>query len=67
MGMEMGHDNEVIKVINRRASCRGFSGKRIPTELLETIIDAGIRAPTGGDFQAYSIIQIEEKQHEMNA
>jgi len=60
--MEMGCDNEVLKIINKRASCRGFRGKGIPADLLETIIDAGIRAPTRGEFQAYSIIQIEDKE-----
>jgi nitroreductase len=54
------YPNETLKLLNHRASCRSFSDKKIPAEILELILESGIHSPTGGNLQPYSIIKIEE-------
>jgi nitroreductase len=51
--------NETIRLLYERGSCRVSREQKIPTELLETVLGAGLHAATGGNLQPYSIIQIE--------
>ena len=53
------YPNETIKILLERGSLRNFTDRKIPPEILETILEAGMRAPTGGNLQPYSIIKIE--------
>lgn len=55
-----GCENEIIRLLLGRASLRKFIDKRVPTDVLHTILRAGIHAPTGGNLQPYSIIKIED-------
>jgi len=57
---EREYPNETMGVLYERASCRAFSEKKISRKLADTIIGAGLRAPTGGNLQPYSIIRIED-------
>ena len=59
------YPNETLKLLYERASCRSFKNKKIPPEVLEYILGAGIHAPTGGNLQPYSIIKIEKKAIKM--
>jgi len=50
-----------IRLLLERGSCRIFTDKKIPAKVMEQVLEAGIRAPTGGNLQPYSIIRIENK------
>jgi len=54
--------NPTLDLLVRRASCRRFADREIPADILRQVLDAGIRAPTGGNLQPYSIIQIERPE-----
>lgn len=54
------HPNETMKLLIERASCRDFSNKKISSQVLQLILEAGIHAPTAGNLQPYSVIKIED-------
>ena len=58
---EGGYPNETMKLLFERGSCRDFSPRGIPPDLLGTVLAAGAHAPTGGNLQPYSIIKIEDE------
>ncbi len=64
-GVEEQHDaqypNQTLKLLHERASCRSFFDKKIEPEVLQSILEAGIHAPTGGNLQPYSVIKIEKQ------
>lgn len=51
--------NPVIEVINRRISIRSYNPKPIPKEVINTIIEAGNKAPGSGDQEE---VEIEGKK-----
>jgi nitroreductase len=57
---EKDYPNETLRLLNRRASCRSFSAKKIPQKVLDLILETGIHAPSGGNLQPYSIIKIKQ-------
>jgi FMN reductase [NAD(P)H] len=61
MPLNRRYPNQTIKLLLKRASCRAFTNKKIPTDVLQYILKAGIHAATGGNLQPYSIIKIENK------
>lgn len=54
--------NSVINCLMEHRSVRKFKDQQIPDEVLETIIKAGTRAPSGGNLQNYSFIIIDDKE-----
>jgi len=54
--------NETIKTILRRYSCRAFTDKPIPTEDLRTVALAAAAAPSGMNRQPWRIIVLTDKQ-----
>jgi nitroreductase len=56
------YPNQTLKLLFERASCRNFSDKKIPSDVLQFILEAGIHAPSGGNLQPYSIIKIEKDE-----
>lgn len=56
------YPNETIRLLYERGSCRVFRKQKIPPDILETVLDAGLHAATGGNLQPYSIIQIEGEE-----
>ncbi len=56
------YSNETMKLLLERASCRNFSKKKIPHDILQYILEAGIHSPTGGNLQPYSIIKVENSE-----
>lgn len=60
--VEASYPNDVVRVLRERASCRSFREDPIPPDVLRTVLEAGIQAPTGGNLQPYSIIQIENPE-----
>lgn len=56
------YPNETMKLLFERGSCRNFSERKIPRDILRYILEAGIHAPTGGNLQPYSIIVIAKEE-----
>jgi len=54
--------DNIYDIINNRSSCRNFTDEEIPDEVLQRILDAACKAPSGGGFQAYSIIKIKNQE-----
>lgn len=57
--------NDVLKIIDERASCRSFLEKQIPEDILNKVLDAACSSPSGGNFQAYSIIKVTDKEKKL--
>lgn len=53
--------NKTLQLLFRRASCRAFTGKKVPAAVVRNVLEAGIHAPTGGNLQPYSVIKIEKR------
>jgi len=60
MSDQTSENRSVIDVMHAHASCRSFSKEAISEELLETLIEAGTRASTSSNMQAYTIISVDE-------
>ena len=58
--MEKQYENDTIKLLCNRASCRSFLDKEVPENILNKIIECGIHGATGGNLQPYSIIKISD-------
>lgn len=56
------YPNETIKLLYERASCRRFQDREVEEEVLNTILEAGVHAPSGGNLQPVSIIKIRDKK-----
>ncbi len=56
------YPNETMKLLIERASCRNFSDEKIPPDVLQLVLEAGVHAATGGNLQPYSIIKIEDEE-----
>lgn len=54
--------NETLKVLETRRSCRNFKPDMIKDEELQSILRAGIYAPTGKGLQAPIIIAVTDKK-----
>ena len=50
---------EYFTVIEKRFSCRKFQDKKIPKEVLNKVLEAGILAPTACNYQPERIIVVE--------
>lgn len=46
-------ENEVIKAIRNRRSTRKYKDKQISEEELQTLLDAGIQAPSANNSQSW--------------
>jgi FMN reductase [NAD(P)H] len=53
------YPNGTLRLLFERSSCRSFLDKKIPQDILHTVLEAGVHAPTAGNLQPYSIIEIE--------
>jgi FMN reductase [NAD(P)H] len=49
-----------MQLLLERGSCRTFEDRDIPADVLQTVLEAGVHAATGGNLQPYSIIQIQD-------
>ncbi len=48
--------NQAIEALLARSSVRSFTSKKIPSDVLDSILEAAARAPTGGNLQNYTIL-----------
>ncbi|MCD8508576.1 MAG: nitroreductase family protein [Bacillus sp. (in: Bacteria)] len=53
---------ELKDVIHNHSSIRQYEDREVSQELLEEILDAGIRASSSGNMQAYSIVVTRDKE-----
>ena len=53
--------NETLKLLIDRSSCRSFSDRAVPDDVLSIVLEAGIHTATGGNLQPYSIIKITNR------
>ena len=60
--------NEIIKNIMTRQTIREYTSEQVPMELLNVVLDAAIRAPSGRNSQPCHIrvLRSKEKLDEMN-
>ncbi len=58
-----GYSNPTLELLLARASCRSFAGRPIPEDVLRSVLEAGVHAPTAGNLQPYSIIKIENVEN----
>jgi len=54
--------NETIRQLNDRKSTRAFEEKPIPAEAKEAILRAAVMAPTAGNQQLYTILDITDQK-----
>jgi nitroreductase len=70
-GGDMMKENETIKIIKQRRSVRQFSKKQISEDHLQTVINAGLYAPSGGtNFEEdiyFTVIQDKSILHKINS
>jgi len=59
---KVGYPNETMRLLFERASCRSFSDRSVPKDVLRMVFEAGTHAPTAGNLQPYSIISIESPE-----
>jgi len=53
--------NEIIRSLNERKSMRAFEEKEIPAEIKCAILNAAMQAPTAGNQQMYTILDITDQ------
>lgn len=51
--------NEVIQSLMNHCSVRKFQEKPLQPEVLELILNAGIRAATAGNLQLYALLVVD--------
>ena len=54
--------NEVLDAIHARRSTRSFTEQQVEQEKLETLLDAAIWAPSGGNSQSWLFTAIQNKE-----
>lgn len=54
--------NQTLELINNRRSLRAFSDEKIPEDVLRTLKEATLRAPTAGNQMFYSIIEMTDPE-----
>ncbi len=59
-GEARSYPNPTMRLLCERASCRNFARREIPDDVLQQVLVAGVHAPTGGNLQPYSIIQVQD-------
>lgn len=55
-------DNEVLRILKNHKSIRNFDSRKIEKELLNEILETGIRAANAGNLQGYSLIVIDDQE-----
>lgn len=54
--------NQVIQQLKARKSVRVFTNRQIPQEVVTAILEAAVNAPTAGNQQLYTIINVTDPQ-----
>ncbi|MBN1579489.1 MAG: nitroreductase family protein [Anaerolineae bacterium] len=56
------YPNQTMELLFERASCRSFTDDKIPADVLEQVLEAGLHAPSAGNLQPLSIIKFENEE-----
>lgn len=59
--------HQLMEAIKTRRSIRQFADKEIPQNVIDMIFEAGRMAPTGGNSQGISYVQLDKKKAECEA
>lgn len=51
-------ESDIYRLVQERTSCRAYRPDDIPADVLTRVLEAGCLAPSGGGFQALSIIRV---------
>ncbi len=62
MSTDSALSNDTIRQLLHRSTCRSFHDKKIPQDVLASVLEAGQRAASGGNLQPFSIIKIEHQE-----
>ena len=54
--------NEVLKQLKERKSIRVFTDQEISKEVKDAILEAAVNAPTAGNQQMYTILDITDQE-----
>ncbi len=54
--------NEVVDCLLNHRSIRQFEDREIPADIVETLLNAGVRAATGGNLQTYSLFVVDDRE-----
>jgi len=57
----MSKKHPLLESILKRASIRKFKDEKIPDADINLIVECGLRAPTGGNSQLYTLIEVKDK------
>lgn len=55
-------ENQALNNILERHSCKGYKSDPVPQEIIEQIVEAGLKAPSGQNKQSAIIIAITNKE-----
>lgn len=55
-------NNEILKGIKERRSCRSYKAEQIKDTELDTVLEAATYAPTGRNLQAPKIVVVQDKE-----
>ena len=58
----MDSKNHTLEIILQRKSVRNFTDEKVSKEQLETLVKAGMAAPTAVNKQAWAFIAINERE-----
>lgn len=62
-------DLSLFEAIHSQRATRHFSGRPVPDELVQTVLEAAARAPSGGNHQPWSFLVVRERaaKHQLGA
>ena len=55
-------DNELTRLLAKRGTVRSFRPEQVPEHWVDAIIDYGMRAPTSGNMETYSIVVVKDPE-----
>jgi FMN reductase [NAD(P)H] len=55
-------DNPTLRLLLERSSVRNYEDRPVEPDVMEELLRAAIQAPTGGNLQPYSIVQVENPE-----
>ncbi len=55
-------ENQALNNILERHSCKGYKSDPVPQEIIEQIVEAGLKAPSGRNSQSTIIIAVTNKE-----
>lgn len=56
-----GSRNPTLDLIHARKSARDFEARPVPEDVVRSLLEATLRAPTAGNMMLYSILRIEDQ------